>query len=170
MVRKRVVCPLFSEMTRRGTRPQRGFTLLELLMVVIIIGILASLAVPQYFLAMERARASSPFSFLGSLRSAEIRFRATHEDYRYTSNLEELDINLQEPTELIQDWGLAAIQLAEGPGPEGTPKPDAAGVAWFVRTSGAYVGQTVGLKFSSGGRCGTFSPEFEGKDVPCTPD
>ena len=154
----------------RRIKRRSGFTLLELLMVVIIIGILASLAVPQYFRAMERARASSPFSFMGSLRSAEIRFRATHTEFRYTSNLDELDVSLQETNELVADWGLAKIALAEGPGPAGLPKPDAAGVTWFVRTSGAYIGQTVGLKFTSGSRCGTFSPEFEGKEIPCIPD
>ena len=54
----------------------RGFTLLELLMVVIIIAILASIAVPQYFRASERAGATEPLQVLGAIRQSQLRYRA----------------------------------------------------------------------------------------------
>lgn len=53
---------------------KRGFTLLELMIVVIIIGILASIAIPQYIKTIERARAAEAFANLDSIRSAMQRF------------------------------------------------------------------------------------------------
>jgi prepilin-type N-terminal cleavage/methylation domain-containing protein len=52
-------------------KSKKGFTMLELLMVVIVIGILASLAIPQYQSFMERARSTEATNIIGSIKSAE---------------------------------------------------------------------------------------------------
>ena len=49
---------------------KKGFTLIELLVVVLIIGILSSVALPQYTKAVEKSRCAEAESVLASLRVA----------------------------------------------------------------------------------------------------
>ena len=75
---------------REQTGKRGGFTLLELLMVVIIIAILASLAVPQYIKTVEKARMAEAIAMLGQIRNSQIRFKV-ESGVGYTTNLLNLD-------------------------------------------------------------------------------
>jgi len=62
-------------------RNQRGFTLVELMIVVIIVGILAAVAIPMYQGATERAKASEAVAALGTIRGAMRVYYAEHGTY-----------------------------------------------------------------------------------------
>ena len=67
-------------MTVRRTSRKGGFTLVEILIVVIILGILAAIVIPQFTNASEDARKSSLVSQLQTLRSQVELFKLEHRD------------------------------------------------------------------------------------------
>ena len=77
---------------RRG----KGFTLLELIIVVIIIGILATLALGQYIKVTKKARAAEGKHILGILRASQIRYAAEHDD-AYSADVALLDADVTPP-------------------------------------------------------------------------
>jgi len=75
----------------------QGFTLLELLVVVLIIGILAAIALPQYKKAVLKSRATEAISILKAIQGAQQRYFLSNGSYLHdTTDLTPLDIEIKE--------------------------------------------------------------------------
>lgn len=73
----------------KSTMKGKGFTLIELLIVIIIIGILATLAIPQYTKMVEKSRTGEAKTVLGSMRTGEELYFAA--ENKYTNLITDLE-------------------------------------------------------------------------------
>ena len=73
-------------------RNRKGFTLIELLVVVLIIGILAAVALPQYKVAVAKSRVSGLLSILKSVAQAEETYYLANG--QYTTNWDNLSLEI----------------------------------------------------------------------------
>ena len=93
---------------------RRGFTLIELLMVVVIIGLLASLAIPRFSDTKDRARLSAMKSDLRNLISAQEAYLMDHQVYASDPNALDFQgsanvtITLASSTGFTASWSASA--------------------------------------------------------------
>jgi prepilin-type N-terminal cleavage/methylation domain-containing protein len=131
---------------------KKGFTLIELIIVVIVIGILATLAVPQYLKAVERTKGAKARHALGLIGQAEKMYRAEHDTYIACANSAAVSTNLDVYVEMADvsadtDWGYAVTIVAA---PQGF-------TATATRSAGPNNAETVTMT-ESGVWAGTFTP------------
>lgn len=81
----------------------QGFTLIELLVIVLIIGILAAVAVPQYKSAVERSRTVQIISLLRNWAQEEEAYLMANGDYAEKDTL--IEMGAQSVPSKLSDWG-----------------------------------------------------------------
>ena len=79
-----------------GSKPRKGFTLVELAVVIVIIGVLAAFGVPRFLKSVERSKAAEAFAFLSAVRSSQERYLAQYG--QYSGDVNNLDIQYPSPT------------------------------------------------------------------------
>ncbi|MDP7061581.1 MAG: prepilin-type N-terminal cleavage/methylation domain-containing protein [Planctomycetota bacterium] len=83
-------------MKQLGKRKSKAaFSMVELTIVVVILGILATFAVPRFMSSVEKTKASEAFSYLAQIESAQVRHNT--EKGRYAWSLRDLDITVKSP-------------------------------------------------------------------------
>jgi type IV pilus assembly protein PilA len=77
------------------SKTRKGFTLVELAVVIVIIGVLAAFGVPKFLHSVEKSKASEAFNYLSTVQSAQERYLA--QNGKYATQVTDLDIKLPNP-------------------------------------------------------------------------
>jgi type IV pilus assembly protein PilE len=91
----------------RLLRCSKGFTLIELMIVIVVIGVLATIAVPRYMTVTRKAKESEAKLMLNQVQSLQESYYREHDTFAVT--LEDLGF---EPEKLISEGGKARFKVA----------------------------------------------------------
>jgi type IV pilus assembly protein PilA len=94
------------------TQVRKGFTLVELAVVIVIIGVLAAFGVPRFLKSVERSKAAEAFQYLSAIRAAQERYLA--KEGIYCSTPSSLDITQNQPKYFVAPASITTTQGGVG--------------------------------------------------------
>jgi type IV pilus assembly protein PilE len=132
---------------RKGLDGARGFTLMEVIVVVTMLGILAAIAIPNYSEYIRRGHRSAAQAYLLDLASRQVQF---YLDRRvFADNVAALNLNA--PTEIANRYNVAIAVTAGPPAtftitatPTGSQTGDRCGNLTIDQTGARGAGATTG--------------------------
>jgi len=137
-----------------------GFTLIELLVVVLIIGILAAIALPQYQKAVERSRMAEAMQVLGDAASAQSVYYMNNNRFATTlSTLKNSDVEINDAGDAW--WNMSFIAAS---------RDGMAGESMSLRrTGGMYEGGSLEIiVFADGSIAKVCTPPWSAHEGFCT--
>ncbi len=149
----------------RHARERSGFTLVEILIVIAILGVIAAVAIPTYRGIIQKARETTAVSFLSYIAKAQNIYKISNITSTYTDDFEELEttgaIPLSEGTTTRVE-GEYSFELSIGVDLEGnstwsvnaTPLASPSTYRWF------FLDQTGKIRYETGGVAGPGSPSI----------
>jgi len=132
--------------TRRG----RGFTTIELLIAIVILGILLAVALPSYQSSMRKSRRAEAFTALTSIQQGQERHRSIHPTF--TTNL------TAAPSASVPGLGLPSSQTSSGYYTLGVNVVDA---TTYVATATAVAGTSQ----AADGDCAVLAVRMQGGNL-----
>lgn len=84
-----------SHQTHKICQRHSAFSLVELAVVVVVIGVLAAFGVPRLLQNVERSKASEAFQYLSSIRDAQERYNSL--ESTYAADMADLDVDMPAP-------------------------------------------------------------------------
>ena len=129
-------------------RNRDGVTLLELMVVVVIVGILAAVGVPQFLQVRERGFAADALYALGEIRASQLRYTNETSLYWVVGALPPLDIA---PVANTQGWTFAAGAAEAAAMGAGIAGPNI--TATRTAVGGGVAGTTILMDLNTGAAC-----------------
>ena len=118
---------------------KRGFTLVELMVVIVIVALLAAIAVPLYTNYVKDARRSEGAGALAAVATAQQTYY--QRNGAYANALANLNVDL---TDVLANWTVANPSLITGP-------PPGFSVVATGKTGTPFAGLTVTMTYNLGG-------------------